>query len=84
MEKHGATETDVSCARSYDLALCETKKQSVAEKHANGNSVNAEAYASATQRMAEVPLAELGVCLRAWRCKCPWLNICKSVSMITR
>ena len=36
-----------------------------------------------TSRMADVPLAELGTFLRAWRIECPWLIVCKSVSMFT-
>ena len=87
LEKYGVTEADVAAARAYALALREAKKQRVGEKHASGNSVNAEAaeaYASAAQRMADVPLAEIDTFLRAWRVECPWLIICKSVSMFTR
>ena len=45
---------------------------------------DAEAYASASRRMADVPLAELNTFLRAWRIECPWLIVCKSVCMFTR
>ena len=34
--------------------------------------------------MADVPLAEIDCFLRAWRIECPWLIVCKSVSMFTR
>ena len=34
--------------------------------------------------MANVPLAELNCCMHAWRSECPWLIVCKSVSMFTR
>ena len=84
LEEYGVTEADAAFARAYALALRGAKQQRAAEKHASGNSVNAEAYASAAQRMADVPLAEIGTFLPVWRIECPWLIICKSVSMFTR
>ena len=34
--------------------------------------------------MADIPLADRATFLRAWRIECPWLIVCKSVSMFTR
>ena len=47
-------------------------------------STDARAYTLASRRMEDVPLADVTTFVRAWRLECPWLVVCKSVSMFTR
>ena len=97
LEKYGATEEDAAGARAYALASRESKKTQPASGgrkkrrvvdsacSAGGQpTANAAAFAAAAARMADVPLAELDCFMRAWRIECPWLIVCKSVSMFTR
>ena len=90
LEKHGVTEDDAADARAYALASRRSKKRKTNGAQAS-NTADAEAYASAAprmalaaQRMADVPLAESNTFMAAWRIECPWLIVCKSVSMFTR
>eukprot|EP00974_Lingulodinium_polyedra_P131937 11219720-Lingulodinium_polyedra.AAC.1 len=71
LERHGVTEADVAHARAYALASSPSKKQRITGKQASGDSAHAEAYASASHRMADVPLAESDTFLCAWRIECP-------------
>ena len=97
LERYGVTEEDAAGARAYALASCESKKTQPASGQRKKRRVvdsacsaggqptaNAAAYAAAAARMADVPLAEQDCFMRAWRIECPWLIVCKSVSMFTR
>ena len=88
LERHGISEADAADASAYALAPRRSKQ---ARKARNGGEAEgASAYALASQRstqtsrMADVPLASLNHFLTAWRVECPWLVVCKSVSMFTR
>ena len=88
LERYNLTEADVASARAYALATRATKKPRVNAAEVS----DARAYvlasngaaASAAQRLADVPLAEINVFMNAWRIECSWLIICKSISMFTR
>ena len=88
LERYGVTEADAAGARAYALASREAKKRRVGAGGYSAGGISATAsaaaYAAAAQRMADVPLAELDCFMRAWRMECPWLIVCKSVSMFTR
>ena len=84
LERHGVTEADAKDARAYALASSRSKRRRLVGAQAGGSSADAGAYVPASCRMADVPLAELNTFLRAWRIECPWLIVCKSVSMFTR
>ena len=84
LERHEVTEDDAANARAYALASRRSKKRKADMAQASIDLANAEAYASAVRRMAEVPLADSGTFMRAWRMECPWLIVCKSISMFTR
>ena len=81
LERYGVTEEDATGARAYALACRKSKKRS-----ADGHSATATAaaYAAAAARMADVPLAEPDCFMKAWRIECPWLIVCKSVSLFTQ
>ena len=97
LERYGVTEEDAAGARAYALASRESKKTQPASGERKKRRVvdsacsaggqptaTAAAYAAAAARMADVPLAEQDCFMRAWRIECPWLIVCKSVSMFTR
>lgn len=76
LRRHGLSEDDVAKAKAGG------GKRKRGHDSLDGN--DASAYALASRRMGDVPLADVGCFLRAWRIECPWLVVCKSVSMFTR
>ena len=90
LETHGVTEDEVV----QDKTRCPPKRTRHSELTDAGayalasaqvvESTDARAYALASRRMEDVPLADVTTYVRAWRLECPWLAVCKSVSMFTR
>ena len=76
--KRGRDAANGDDASAYALARSRMAGHDAADSH------DASAYALARGRMADVPLADIDTFLRAWRYECPWLVVCKSVSMFTR
>lgn len=84
LERHGVTDADASDASTYALASRRSKRRRIAGAQAGGSSADAGADVPASRSMADVPVAGPNNLLRAWPIECPWLIVCKSVSMFTR
>ena len=82
LERYGLTEEDVGKEKARRQQ--KRRRSSELTEVAPRESTDARAYALASTRAADAPWAELDCFLRAWRIECPWLVVCKSVSMFTR
>ena len=90
LERHGVTEDEVvqdktrsppKRTRHSELTDAGAYAPASAQKV---ESTDVTAYVLTSRRMEDVPLADVTTFTRAWRMECPWIVVCKSVSMFTR
>ena len=74
MERHGVSEQQLADARSRAQASRASGKQPGPKRRRQ----------MPANPLEDVPIADVSTFLRAWRVECPWLVVCKSVSMFTR
>ena len=74
MERHGVSEEQLADARARAQASRASGRQPGSKRRRQ----------MSANPLEDVPIADAPTLLRAWRVECPWLVVCKSISMFTR